>query len=208
MKNSLSIGLFSVVLFLSACKTETDMSSHKQKLSQDLFEIGQEYLSAKDCDKAMKLFDAASVLGSFDSMSFQGQLYLGSECFKTDPEKATRYFQESADLGSADGQNNLGVSYLLGTGVKADSKKAVDLFKQSAAQNWSEAQFNLGICYAKGIGIPLDLKIAEDWFSKAQKRGVNGVHSGGIDELSKKILDPAYKIKPATWVRNWSKLGL
>jgi TPR repeat protein len=134
-------------------------------------EIGLEYISARNFEKAFKPVKESAEQGHPEAQYNLGVMYDNGDGVLKDPKQAVVWYRKAAEQGHPSAQHNLGVMYGNGEGVLKDPKQALAWWRKAAEQGNSTAQFNVGIYYAEGIGVLKDMKMAKKFIQKAHENG-------------------------------------
>ena len=120
---------------------------------KELFDGANEY-SARNFDKAIKLYYKAAKKGHSYGSLFAGEMLLRGDGVPADTAKAINLFITSAGEGNACAMYDLGICFESGSGVIKNPKEAFNFFKMASDKGLPKAKWKLAICYISGLGTP------------------------------------------------------
>ncbi len=153
------------------------------ELAADL--LATDEFGIRDAERALELYDMASVLGS--ESAYESAVYIRKTreslyelaITESDAASAFSHLSRSADMDHLPAWVRLGEFLEEGRGCTPDRKRAFLLYKRSAEHGDAEGIYRLGRCYVHGIGVNRDHKRAGELLARAERLGERRAH----DEL-------------------------
>lgn len=136
--------------------------------------LGDNYEEQEDYDNAVRYFQKAADMGSWDGMCNLGYCYETGHGVILSFKRALELYQQAASEGSTRGMKMVANCYLQGNGVEKDYAQAIKLLEQAAGMGDMHAMFVIGQIYEEGDEdgtFQADLKKAKEWYKKAAAMG-------------------------------------
>ncbi|CAH0169411.1 tetratricopeptide repeat protein [Peribacillus simplex] len=133
-----------------------DAKMEKDKTDpSNLYKKGERLMSRDKHEEAIRYYEKAAGLGSYEAQEYLAELYLyGDQEINLKPNhtKALKWFQKLAEQGNDDAMYQCARFYGQGWGTTANSKKAFDYALKSATKGNNEGLKFAGCMYLKGEG--------------------------------------------------------
>ena len=129
--------------------------------------------SARDYDKAVKLFRPLAEADNDDAQWYMGTFYRKGQGVEKSYKTALYWYDRSARNGDVDSQYELAKLYYFGNGTPEDHKTAFKWYLAAAEQGHKNAAYDVGYAYKNGDGTRQSYKKALKWYQKSADYGNN-----------------------------------
>ena len=124
----------------------------REKLFDDMCELGQRYLYDGDVEKALRWLNSAADLGSERANFELGEIYYYGKKVPEDEPKAAEYFEKSEDFSDDEICCCFGDMYRYGKGVEKNIEKAILWYEHGEVLGNRDATSALAEIYRDGEG--------------------------------------------------------